>query len=224
MLQQKNNHVGSLLLRKKVYNQLKKDIISCALPPGEDITESDLSSRFEISKSPVRDALMMLEREGLVISSPRQGYRVAPVSISDMFDMFHLRAALERANVERIIQYSTDQELKELDLFKTFSDKDWPDGFVSYNKAFHHRLAKMGKNRRMAEQLIDLIDLMERAVMISVSNLKRGDPQDLVLEHAELINAIQSRLVKQAQKIAEKHILEASKRVNKALTRKVIVK
>jgi DNA-binding GntR family transcriptional regulator len=214
---------NGLLLREHVYEQLRRDILSCKLAPGAEIREAELAARFEVSKSPVRDALISLVREGLVITIPRQGYRVAPVSISDMLDMFHLRAALERANVERIIRHATDTQLKTLDEFKTFNKTLWPNGFVSYNKTFHCRLADLGGNGRLRDQLIDLIDLMERAVQISVSNIKHGKPEALVQEHIQIIELIQSRSTKAAQRFTEQHVLAAGKRVNKAITAGMII-
>jgi GntR family transcriptional regulator, rspAB operon transcriptional repressor len=211
------------LLRERVYEQLRHDILTCELMPGAEIREAELAARFEVSKSPVRDALISLEREGLVITIPRQGYRVAPVSISDMLDMFHLRAALERANMERIIRHASDEQLEALDQFKHFSASQWPDGFVSYNKSFHRRLAELGGNPRMRDQLIDLIDLMERAVQISVSNMNHGKPEALVAEHREIIEVIQSRSIKTAQRLAEQHVLAAGKRVSNAVSRGMIV-
>ena len=211
------------LLRERVYEQLRHDILTCELMPGAEIREAELAARFEVSKSPVRDALISLEREGLVITIPRQGYRVAPVSISDMLDMFHLRAALERANMERIIRHASDEQLEALDQFKHFSASQWPDGFVSYNKSFHRRLAELGGNPRMRDQLIDLIDLMERAVQISVSNMNHGKPEALVAEHSEIIEVIQSRSIKTAQRLAEQHVLAAGKRVSNAVSRGMIV-
>ena len=211
------------LLRERVYEELRHDILTCELMPGAEIREAELAARFEVSKSPVRDALISLEREGLVITTPRQGYRVAPVSISDMLDMFHLRAALERANMERIIRHASDEQLEALDQFKHFSASQWPDGFVSYNKSFHRRLAELGGNPRMRDQLIDLIDLMERAVQISVSNMNHGKPEALVAEHREIIEVIQSRSIKTAQRLAEQHVLAAGKRVSNAVSRSMIV-
>ena len=211
------------LLRERVYEQLRHDILTCELMPGAEIREAELAARFEVSKSPVRDALISLEREGLVITIPRQGYRVAPVSISDMLDMFHLRAALERANMERIIRHASDEQLEALDQFKHFSASQWPDGFVSYNKSVHRRLAELGGNPRMRDQLIDLIDLMERAVQISVSNMNHGKPEALVAEHREIIEVIQSRSIKTAQRLAEQHVLAAGKRVSNAVSRGMIV-
>lgn len=215
--------VDGRLLRERVYEELRHDILSCQLMPGSEIRESELAARFEVSKSPVRDALISLEREGLVIIIPRQGYRVAPVSISDMLDMFHLRAALERANMERIIRHATDEELGTLDVFKNFHHTDWPNGFVGYNKAFHRRLAELGGNPRMCDQLIDLIDLMERAVQISVSNMNHGKPEALIAEHRQIIDVIQSRTIKSAQRLAEQHVLAAGKRVSNAVSRGMVV-
>jgi len=149
---------SSRLLRETVYEQLRADMISCRLAPGTEIREAELAARFEVSKSPVRDALMRLEREGLVISLPRQGYRVAPVSLKDVQDMFHLRAALERACMERIVLYASDEQLEELNAFRHFNASEWNGGFVVYNRAFHHRLAQLGTNIRMRDHLIDLID------------------------------------------------------------------
>jgi DNA-binding GntR family transcriptional regulator len=211
------------LLREQVYEALRHDILTCNLMPGAEIREAELAVRFEVSKSPVRDALISLEREGLIITTPRQGYRVAPVSISDMLDMFHLRAALERANMERIIRNASDEQLQELDQFKNFHRGQWPDGFIGYNKKFHRLLAELGGNPRMRDQLIDLIDLMERAVQISVSNMDHGTPEALVAEHREIIDVIQSRSIKTAQRLAEQHVLAAGKRVSNAVSRGMIV-
>ena len=212
----------SRLLREKVYDQLRADMISCRLAPGTDIRENELALRFGVSKSPVRDALMRLEREGLVITLPRQGYRVAPVSVADVQDMFHLRDALERACMERIVRRASDEQLAQLDRFRTFDGATWDGGFVAYNRDFHHALARMAGNARMRDQLIDLIDQMERAVQLSLSSLKKGDPQSLVDEHRQIIDALQAREAARAQRLASRHVAAAGKRVMQALSRVVI--
>jgi GntR family transcriptional regulator, rspAB operon transcriptional repressor len=213
---------GSRLLRETVYEQLRADVISCKLAPGAEIREAELAARFDMSKSPVRDALMRLEREGLVITLPRQGYRVAPVSLGDVLDMFHLRAALERACIERIVARATDEQLKSLDTFRRFVASKWDGGFVAFNRAFHRRIAELGGNARMQGQLNDLIDQLERAVQVSVANIRQGDPQVLVNEHAEIIDALQARALKPAQRLAERHIAQAGRRVSKAISKSLI--
>ena len=213
---------GSRLLRETVYEQLRADMISCKLAPGAELREAELAARFDMSKSPVRDALMRLESEGLVITLPRQGYRVAPVSLTDVLDMFHLRAALERACMERIVLQASDEQLTELDAFRHFDASAWDGGFIAFNRAFHRRIAELGGNARMRDQLLDLIDLLERAVQVSVASMKQGDPQVLVNEHVEIIDALQARAVKKAQRLAEQHIVAAGKRVSNAISRSLI--
>ena len=213
---------GSRLLRETVYEQLRADVISCKLAPGAEIREAELAARFDMSKSPVRDALMRLEREGLVITLPRQGYRVAPVALGDVLDMFHLRAALERACIERIVARATDEQLKSLDMFRRFVASKWEGGFVAFNRAFHRRIAELGGNARMRDQLNDLIDQLERAVQVSVANTRQGDPQVLVNEHVQIIDALQARALKRAQRLAERHIAQAGRRVSNAISKSLI--
>lgn len=213
---------GSRLMRETVYEQLRAEVISCQLAPGTELREGELAARFEMSKSPVRDALMRLEREGLVITLPRQGYRVAPVSLNDVLDLFHLRAALERACMERIVLRASDADLKSLDAFRHFEPKDWEGGFVAFNRAFHRRIAELGGNARMRDHLHDLIDQMERAVQVSVASTRKGDHRPLVNEHAAIIDALQARERKTAQRLAEQHIADAGKRVQKAISKSLV--
>ena len=215
---------GSRLLRETVYEQLRADILSLRLAPGAEMREAELAARFEISKSPVRDALMRLEREGLVITLPRQGYRVAPVSLSDVQDMFHLRIALERACMERIVRQASDEQLASLEPFRRFERDDWAGGFIDYNRAFHRKLAEIAGNQRMRDQLNNLIDQMERVVLMSVKRATQnsGTPSGLVAEHCQMIDMLQQRQTKRAERLAEQHIAAAGKRVTEAISRSII--
>jgi DNA-binding GntR family transcriptional regulator len=210
------------LLREQIYEQLRADILECRLSPGAEIREGELALRFGVSKSPVRDALMHLQREGLVLTLPRQGYRVSSVSLADVDDMFHLRAALERACMERIVRHATDEQLKTLDRFRRFDAAEWAGGFIEYNRSFHRALAELGRNARMRDHLTDLIDQMERVVRVSVANVKKGDPQTVVREHGALVDALQARQTRKAERLAERHIAAAGKRVSTAISRMVV--
>ena len=215
---------GGRLLRETVYEHIRADILSLRLAPGAEMREAELAARFEVSKSPVRDALMRLERENLVITLPRQGYRVAPVSLSDVQDMFHLRIALERACVERIVRQASDEQLASLEPFRRFERDDWAAGFIEYNRAFHRKLAEVAGNPRMRDQLNNLIDQMERAVLMSVNRATQGsgNTSGLVEEHSRMIDSLQQRQSKRAERQAEQHIAAAGKRVTEAISRSII--
>ena len=93
-----------MLLRENVYERLRADILSCRLAPGDDMREQELAERYAVSRQPVREALLRLEREHLVTVQPRQGYRVNPISLSDARDLLRFRLALEPACVAEAIE------------------------------------------------------------------------------------------------------------------------
>lgn len=124
--------------------------------------------------------------------------------------------------MERIVRRASDEQLAQLDRFRTFDGATWDGGFVAYNRDFHHTLARIAGNARMRDHLIDLIDQMERAVQLSLSSLKKGDPQSLVDEHREIIDALQAREAARAQRLASRHVAGAGKRVMQAMSRVVI--
>src|SRR6267378_3438505 len=122
------------LLRVDIYQKLRDEILGCELRPGSDLREQQLASRFAVSKSPVRDALLRLEREHLVTISPRQGYRVAPISLSDAREMFRLRLVLETACAQEAARSASDDELAALDRFRKGPANGSPAAFIAYNQ------------------------------------------------------------------------------------------
>jgi DNA-binding GntR family transcriptional regulator len=139
-------------------------------------------------------------------------------------DMFHLRAALERACMERIVRQASTEQLATLERFRRFEADAWGGGFIEYNRAFHGTLADLAANVRMRDQLGDLIDQMERVVLMSVNKVRQGsgNTQSLVDEHCRMIDALQERQVRRAERLAEQHITLAGKRVYDAITKHMI--
>jgi DNA-binding GntR family transcriptional regulator len=89
------------LLRDRAYDALRDAIVRLELLPGQALTERLLSERLGVSKSPIRDALIRLEREGLVRSSPFKGFEVAPINEAECRNVFQVREALEVYCVDR---------------------------------------------------------------------------------------------------------------------------
>jgi DNA-binding GntR family transcriptional regulator len=210
-----------MLLRDNVYEALRADILTCQLAPGDDVREQALAERYAVSRQPVREALLRLEREHLITVQPRQGYRVNPISLSDARDLLRFRLALEPACVAEAIENAPDAALKALDKFRRFSGSH--ENFIAYNRAFHCALAHASGNRRMATALCDLIEQADRLVRVSVSNIRDHDPTQLVAEHAALIEAMQRRDARGAARIIKGHIRQTEKRVLPALKRNAVV-
>jgi GntR family transcriptional regulator, rspAB operon transcriptional repressor len=211
------------LLRIDIYRKLREEILACELPPGADLREQSLAARFSVSKSPVRDALLRLERERLVTIAPRQGYRVAPISVADARDLFRLRAVLETASVADGARAASDEDLAALDRFRSFRERDHEGGFLGYNREFHCSLARLSGNERMATAACELIEQMHRLIRVSVDNAERRKPNVLVLEHARVIDALQMRDGRRAASLLRRHIEAAERRVARALERSAVV-
>lgn len=210
---------GRRLMRANVHRILRDEILNCTLRPGSELREQELAARFEVSKSPVREALLRLEREGLIIVSPRQGYRVSPISLSDAKDMFQLRLVLEEACVSAAIKDASDEDLKRLDEFRTYEGGDDQAAFIQYNTRFHTAIADCSANARMAGVTRNLIEHMDRLVLMSltVDRSHGRDHERLVKEHRLIIDTIQNRDRRRARQLAKRHIGSAEKRVMTAL-------
>jgi DNA-binding GntR family transcriptional regulator len=210
-----------MLLRDNVYESLRADILTCRLAPGDDMREQELAERYAVSRQPVREALLRLEREHLVTVQPRQGYRVNPISLSDARDLLRFRFALEPACVAEAIENAPDSVLAALDGYRRFAGDH--EEFIAYNRAFHAALAHASGNRRMAQALCDLIGQADRLVRVSVANVRDHDPTQLVAEHVSLIEAMQRRDARSAARIIKAHISQTEKRVLPALKRNAVI-
>lgn len=207
--------------RTEIHKKLRHDILTCALPPGTELREQELAAMFEVSKSPVREALQDLARDRLVMVMPRQGYRVSPVSMTDAHDMFALRQVLELAAVAQTAKTAPAETLAGLDRFRAFSDDHWTD-FVSYNRDFHCELARCCGNARLSRTACSLIEEMDRLVRLSVSAVRGRDPQKLVEEHVRIIDAVQARNSKTAVALLRAHTGSAERRFMSALARSAV--
>lgn len=210
-----------MLLRENVYDLLRADILTCRLAPGDDMREQELADRYTVSRQPVREALLRLEREHLVTVNPRQGYRVNPISLGDARDLLRFRLAIEPACVAEAIEHAPQHVLLALDAFRAFTGTR--EEFITYNRNFHSALANASGNRRMAASACDLIEQADRLVRVSLANVKGHDSAQLVAEHADVIDAMQRRDKRGAVRVIRAHIQKTEKRVLPALARNAVI-
>src|SRR4051812_20485201 len=105
------------LLRDSVYRALRHAILTCEFQPGQELREQALAERYRVSRSPIRDSLLRLEQERLVTVLPRQGYRVNPISIRDVDELFGLRLIIAPACAAEAAQ-ADDEAVHQLDQFR----------------------------------------------------------------------------------------------------------
>ncbi|MDA0240232.1 MAG: GntR family transcriptional regulator [Proteobacteria bacterium] len=212
------------LIRENIYRQIRADILACDLMPGSHIHENVLAERYEVSKSPVRDALLKLEEQGLVDVIPRKGYRVRPVSANDAKELYEMRLLLERACVRGAIESASDETLKALDRFRGDDDSKTLADWVGYNREFHGAIAAAAGNARLAKATEDVLDQFDRLTFMGVASFMIGGYSETFDdEHCAIIDAIQARDKGRASSLAAAHIKSARRRVLAALENPPIV-
>src|SRR5580765_548059 len=98
-----------------LYQSLRSEILTMLLPPGTILVENALAARFSVSKTPIREALALLQQDRLVDSLPRKGYLVTAVTVEDQRELIELRAAIDGAAAELAAPRITPQELDALE-------------------------------------------------------------------------------------------------------------
>jgi DNA-binding GntR family transcriptional regulator len=210
----------SSLLRENIYEALRAAILTCDVPPGEELRELDLAARYAVSRAPVREALQRLEQERLVTVLPRQGYKVAPIDIADARDLFGIRIALEPASASAAAAEASDSTLRALDRFRELRSEIT---FIDDNRDFHVAVAEASGNRRMADVLRELVEQADRMVRVSIANLRDRDIDRLVAEHAAIIDALQARDGRRAARLVRAHVGDARDRIMGALRRSAVI-
>lgn len=211
------------LRREEVYARLREDILSCALAPGAQLYEGALAERFDVSKSPIRDALSRLHAEKLVTVLPRKGYRVSPISLTDAADLFEFRSLMEQTCATIGAERATQAQLEGLERFRTLQGWGGADGFVRYNREFHLAVIELCPNRRIAGVARDLIEQFDRLTVMSVAGIDERNFDVLVAEHNGVIDALQERDGRRAGRLLSQHVARAERRVMSALTNAAIV-
>lgn len=221
---------GSGLIRDGVYEKIRADILACVLAPGSRVFENDLAQRYNVSKSPVRDALLRLQEQGLIEVLPRKGYLIRPISIGDAHDLYEMRLLLEKSCIRRACEEASDEDLASLDKFRIVENGNLAH-WVTYNRDFHRRIAELSGNARMAKMANEVIDQFDRLTFVGVSNAPSpqstqisGASEKFVAEHCEIIDALQARDRSQVTSLINKHIRKSQKRLFTVLENPPIVK
>ncbi len=204
---------GSKKLR--IYRTLRQEILALALPPGTVLVESALARRFALSKAPIREALVLLQQDGLVESLPRKGYLVTSITVSDMHELVELRAILDGAAAELAATRITREEIAVLDGLhipaELPTDPKATKRYMDVNREFHVTIARASRNRRLAQLVERAVDEMARLFV----------PGFLKAEHGEIVDALRKGDAPGARAAAIHHILMTQDRVLKreAVTR-----
>ncbi len=161
------------VLREQVYEQIKHDIITCKLSPGEPLSENQFLDQFKVSKTPIREALTSLVQDGLVEYTPNRGFMVTNVSVADIQEIFEARIFFETELFRLAIQNISDAEIDQLEkqskLEHDSKSPDYAETFLEANREFHVALAAAGRNSRLLWYYEILMNEAQRLFYMDIS-------------------------------------------------------
>ena len=198
---------------QQVYLDLKDRIMSGELPPGTQLSPPDLARRFEISRTPVRDALNLLAQEQLVEVQPRRGYFVSRISVRDIEDIFQFRLILETASAEIATPRITEDQINRLTQLSgryVAGDVESYKAYLGENREFHLAVARATGNRLLYDSLARIFEQMQRFLVLRLDLSESAD--DMLSEHYLLLDAFRHRdaaRAREAMRVAIEHARDA---------------
>ncbi|MBR3289987.1 MAG: GntR family transcriptional regulator [Clostridia bacterium] len=198
-------------LRARVFRELENAIISREYREGDALNEIRLSEQFGVSRTPVREALMQLELEGLVRTIPNKGAVVVGVSEQDVADIYDIRLNVEGYAIRRFAERATEADVEELggvvELQEFYLQKQDMRQIWLLDTQFHRVVYDGCGNRTLGQMLIGYHNCIKRARDLSLKTAKRAAKS--VAEHRAIWQAVRDGDAAQAEKLMLEHIRNA---------------
>jgi DNA-binding GntR family transcriptional regulator len=203
---------------ERIYQQLKDDIFEFRLLPGDRFSESEVAERVQASRTPVRQALYRLEREGYLQVYFRSGWQVRAFDFQYFEELYDLRIVLESAAVARLEQMDFDAHPVIAELTRTWrvteAERLQEGARVSaLDERFHCALVEAAGNREMARVHFEITEKIRIIRRLDFTQAPRIDAT--YAEHGQILEAILQRRTEQAQHLLKNHIDISKQEVRK---------
>ncbi|UOM35353.1 GntR family transcriptional regulator [Acuticoccus sp. I52.16.1] len=192
-----------------VYDVLRNEILDLTLAPGRPIDEIQLSERLEMSRTPIREALVRLAGEGLVTTLPNRSTVVTTIDFLNLHTFFDAMTLMYRVTTRLAAEdhRKTDLEAiraRQVEFAAAVSAQD-ALAMIATNREFHAAIAVAGRNQYYEALCLRLLDEGRRLLRLYYSSFDDRLPQEYVAEHEDMIAAIEARDVPRADALASAH-------------------
>jgi DNA-binding GntR family transcriptional regulator len=208
-------------LGEHVFESLKHSIIRGKISPGEWLVESHIAETLGISRTPVREAIHKLEREGLIERQPRGGFTVLGLDRDDIEETFGIRSVLEGYAARLAAVKHEAQELKDLenkiDEFQKALDRKKMNRLPAINTEFHDLLYSLSKSPKLINMINALRDQIYRYREMILKERKFATTSNL--DHKNMLKYIRKRDAEGAERLVRDHILRGQEMVLKEYDR-----
>jgi DNA-binding GntR family transcriptional regulator len=196
------------LLRDDVYESIRNAIVEGTLAPGERLKDPELEAWLGVSRTPIREALLRLERAGLVIAQPGRATTVAPYDLASTVNAQQVAASLHELAARLAVPALTDADLAALThanaRFSTALSHEDADAALDADDDFHEVFLEASGNAMIRELLEHVIPLLRRAEKARFSSFSG---RDSVAQHASIIDAARSGDAERAAKLSRENWL-----------------
>ena len=198
-------------LRIRVFNAVENAILDGEYKDGDSLNELRLSKELGVSRTPVREALMQLELEGLVKNVPNKGAVVIGVTEQDIHDIYEIRIRIEGLAARLCAENITDDELRALeqivDLQEFYLLKNDTEQIWKLDGDFHKIIYDASRSRPLRFTLSNFHNYIKKARDISVRT--QGRAEKTVAEHRAILDAVKARNGELSEKLTAEHIANA---------------
>lgn len=204
----KLNMDAFLPLRDVVFNTLREAILKGDLKPGERLMELQLAAQLGVSRTPIREAIRMLEQEGLAVTVPRKGAEVAKMTLKGMEDVLEIREALDILACQLACERITEEQLTLLAEKKQAFEDSLKSGNVKAiaetDVAFHDVIYDATNNPKLVNMLNNLREQIYRYRVEYLKN--EANFPKLIKEHNAIFDALSNRNQEDAQLSIREHV------------------
>jgi DNA-binding GntR family transcriptional regulator len=181
-------------LAEEVADRVREAIFTGAYAPGTQLREVELSQALEVSRGPVREALLRLEREGLVRSAWHRGTTVTTLSPDDVAELDSLRGALEQLAVTRVVDVAADEDLAAVEQAAAeMSRARDPHTMVRLDIEFHDAVYAAARHTRLREAWTAIRSQVHLFLLTRITVSTEGYLTRIPAEHRELVAALRAR-------------------------------
>jgi DNA-binding GntR family transcriptional regulator len=205
--------VRPINLREQVVESIRTAIIEGKLKPGDHMVEAQLTKQLGVSRTPLREALILLEREGLVESIPNRGAFVRRFDVDDVAMIFSMRSVLENFAAERIIDRLTKDDFGQLehliDKQQRYIDQQDFKNARSADMAFHHYFIRRSEHALLERNWLEIVAQIAALLYLRAEAMPDCDEMLAVSDHHAIVDAYRQ------------HDLAAVKRINQQINARV---
>ena len=195
-------------LREIVYEELKLQILTGKIVPGTRMMEVELADEMGVSRTPVREAIRKLEKEGLVTIEPRRGAYASQISTEDMVEILEVRQTMEGMAAYIAAQRMKPDQLKRIQEAEELYNEAVKNGntadMIFYDSKFHKLIVEASNNKTLLQLIEPLQEMALRFRYLYYDDFKRAE--NMPYEHQHIIDAIASGNADEAKSAADSHI------------------